>query len=252
MGPALGTFLAAVIDKPHWMFWISGGLLTVAGGLVILWVHEIKQVPTGPWRPQWIGSLRELMAAPRVGELFFLSFIFAMLWTGSVTILSIFVLRILESQPGITGSVVFWAGAVAMALSLSSVVALPLWGRVIDRWGADRVLTIATVSAAVTQLPLLALETPLQLVLSRVLFGVSACAMLPAIVRLLRQHAPAGMDARAISYSASFQFIAMGLAPFFAGMIGPAWGLRSYFALTAVLTLIALVLWVRSGLRAAT
>ena len=247
MGPALGTFLAAVIDKPHWMFWISGGLLLTGGGLVTIWVREIKQLTPGPWRPQWIGSLRELVAGPRVGVLFYLSFVFAMLWTGSVTILSIFVLRILETQPGGAGSVVFWAGAVAMGLSLSSVVALPFWGRVLDRWGAERVLTMATAAAALTQLPLLFLETPLQLVLTRVAFGLSACAMLPSIVRLLRNYVRPGMDARAISYSASFQFIAMGLAPFCAGMIGPAWGLRAYFALTTVLTIVGLVLWIRSG-----
>jgi hypothetical protein len=71
--------------------------------------------------------------------------------------------------------------------------------------------------------------------------------MQPAIVRLLKAHAPAGMDARAISYSASFQFIAMGLAPFFAGLIGPVLGLRAYFALIIVLTVAGLVLWLRSA-----
>jgi MFS family permease len=71
--------------------------------------------------------------------------------------------------------------------------------------------------------------------------------MLPVIIRLLRSYAPPGMDARAISYNASFQFIAMGLAPFCAGVIGPLFGLRAYFALTAVLTFAGLILWLRSG-----
>jgi hypothetical protein len=55
------------------------------------------------------------------------------------------------------------------------------------------------------------------------------------------------MDARAISYASSFQFFAMGLAPFAAGLIGPALGLRAYFALTIVLMLGGLMLWLRSG-----
>jgi hypothetical protein len=55
------------------------------------------------------------------------------------------------------------------------------------------------------------------------------------------------MDARAISYGASFQFIAMGLAPFCAGLIGPVLGLRAYFALTIALTIAGLMLWLRSG-----
>ena len=70
--------------------------------------------------------------------------------------------------------------------------------------------------------------------------------MQPAIMRLLKTHAPPGMDARAISYAASFQFVAMGLAPFCAGLIGPAFGLRTYFALVIGLTVAGLVLWMRS------
>jgi hypothetical protein len=39
----------------------------------------------------------------------------------------------------------------------------------------------------------------------------------------------------------------MGLAPFAAGLIGPALGLRAYFALTIALMLGGLVLWTRTG-----
>jgi MFS family permease len=136
-----------------------------------------------------------------------------------------------------------------MALAISGLVAMPLWGRVLDRHEPARVLAFATAAAVITHLPLLILQTPLQLVLARVAFGLSSAAMYPAIIRLLKEHAPKGMDARAISYGHSFQFIAMGLAPFGAGLIGPTLGLRAYFALTIVLTIAGLVLWLRSGVR---
>ena len=77
----------------------------------------------------------------------------------------------------------------------------------------------------------------------------TGAVMQPAIIQLLRIHAPAGMDARAISYSSSFQFFAMGLAPFCAGLIGPALGLRAYFAVTVMLTLGGLLLWLRAERR---
>jgi hypothetical protein len=38
----------------------------------------------------------------------------------------------------------------------------------------------------------------------------------------------------------------MGLAPFTAGLIGPAFGLRAYFAFTIALTVGGLLLWLRS------
>jgi hypothetical protein len=58
------------------------------------------------------------------------------------------------------------------------------------------------------------------------------------------------MDARAISYATAFQFFAMGLAPFGAGLIGPVFGLRAYFGLTIVLMLGGLVLWLHTGKKA--
>ena len=136
-----------------------------------------------------------------------------------------------------------------MALAFSGLLVLPLWGRVIDRYGPARVMAIAGAAAVVTHLPLLVLDTPLELVLSRVAFGLTAAAMHPAVVQLLRLHAPKGMDARAISYATSFQFFAMGIAPFVAGLVGPAFGLRVYFALTIFALTCGLANWLRTARR---
>ena len=246
-GPAVGAVLAALIDHQHWMFWISGGLMLSAGTLVTLFVHEVKQLTPGPWRPQWIGSLRELLAVPRMGALYLQYLVFAVLWGGNVMVISIFVLQLLEVQPAGAGSEAYWVGAAAMGLSISGLVALPLWGRVIDRWGAERVMVIAAIASIVTHLPLLVLQTPLQLVIARVVFGLSACVMLPAITRLLKSYAPVGMDARAIAYASSCNYVGAGVAPFVAGLVGPMFGLRAYFALTIVATVIGLVVWLRSA-----
>jgi MFS family permease len=247
LGPAAGAVLATLVAQQHRLFWASGALLLLAGLLVAVFVREVKPVAPGPWRIQWLGSLRELAAAPKMAPLFFLSFLFAVMWSGSVPVMSLYVLELLASQPHQSASEAWWIGAVALGLGLSAVVAMPLWGRVLDRRDPSRVLTIATAGAAVSQLPLVVLETPLQLVLARVAFGLSAAAMQPAIVRLLKDHAPRGMDARAISYATSFQFIAMGLGPFAAGLISPVLGLRAYFALTVLLALVGLGLWQRAA-----
>ena len=247
MGPALGSLLAAFIDKQHWVFWISGGLLLSGGTLVAVFAREVKHLAPGPWRPQWFSNLGELLAVPGIGPLFFLSLIFSVLANANVTIMTIYVLQLLAAQPEGAGSEAFWAGCVAMGLSVSSVIALPLWSRVVDRFNPARVLAVVTGIAALAHVPLLFLDTPLQLVMTRVAFGLGASVMVPVVVRLLKEYAPPGMDARAISYSSSFQLMAMGVAPFCAGLIGPALGLRTYFALTVVLTLAGLVLWLRKG-----
>ena len=163
--------------------------------------------------------------------------------------MSVYVLQLLGPEASGAGSGSFWVGAVAMALAVSSVISLMLCGRMLDRADPARVLLFATTAAGLTQIPLVVLETPLQLVIARAVFGLGASLMQPAIVRLLKNCAPQGMDARAISYATSFHFIAIGLAPFCAGLIGPVFGLRTYFALTVVLTLVSVFLWLRSSRR---
>jgi len=250
IGPAAGAALAALIDRQHWLFWISAALMLSGGALVALFVGEVKQLAPGPWRPQWVGSLRALLVVPRIGPLYLLAFLFSVMWYGSVTNVTVFVLQLLATQPADSGSEAFWVGAAAMALALSMLVAMPLWGRALDRVGPARVLALCAAATVVTHLPLLVLQTPFQLVLARVAFGLTAAGLPPAVFQLLRMHAPPGMDARAISYATAFQFFAMGLAPFGAGLIGPVFGLRAYFALTIVLMLGGLVLWLHTGKRA--
>jgi MFS transporter, DHA1 family, multidrug resistance protein len=245
MGPAVGAMFAAVIDPQHWMFWISSGLMLSGGMLVALFVREVKQLAPGPWHPQWVGSLRELLAVRRIGLLYLLAFLLSVMWNGAVTNITVFMLQLIAQRPADAESEAFWIGAAAMGLALPGLVVLPLWGRVMDRIGPARILVFSAAATIATHLPLLVLQTPLQLVLARVAFGLMAAAMQAAIFQLLRIHAPSGMDARAISYATAFQFFGMGLAPFFAGLIGPMLGLRAYFALTIVLMLGGLVLWLR-------
>ena len=237
LGPAIGAVLAALVDRQHWLFWFSGGLMVSGGILAALFVREVKQLAPGPWRPRWLSSLRELVAVPRVGVLMLMSFLFAVMWFGSVTNISVFVIQLLESggTDADAATEAYWIGATAVAAAVSMLIGTPVWGRIIDRIGPGRVLALCTAATVVTHLPLLILETPLQLVFTRIAFGLTAAGMPTATFHLLRIYAPPGMDSRAISYATAFHFFAMGLAPFVAGLIGPAFGMRAYFALTIVL-----------------
>lgn len=253
LGPVAGAALAVLLDRQHSLYWISAGLMLSGGILVALFVREVKHLAPGPWRPRLVGSLRELMAVPRIAPLFLLAFMFSILWHGSVANISLFVLQLLEAQPATagaeTGVAASWIGAAATAMALSTMVALPLWGGVIDRIGPGRVLAFGAAATVITHLPLLVLQTPMQLVLARVAFGLTAAGIQTAIFQLLRMHAPAGMDARALSYATAFQFLAMGVAPFAAGLVGPVLGLRAYFAMTTALMVGVLAMWLRAERR---
>jgi DHA1 family multidrug resistance protein-like MFS transporter len=246
LGPALGAMLIALFDQQHRVFWISAALMLVGGALVTFFAGEVKQLAAGPWRVRWVSGLRDLLAVPRIGLLYLLGFLFMIMWYGGVTVITVFVLQIMEARGADAAEEAFWVGAAAMAMAVGTMIALPFWGRVLDRIGPGRVLVFASVATVVTHLPLLFIDTPLQLVIVRAAFGLSAAAMPTAIVQLIRMHAPPGTDARAIAYSTAFQFFAMGVAPFAAGLIGPVLGLRVYFALTILAMAGGLVLWLRA------
>ncbi|MBY0271331.1 MAG: MFS transporter [Burkholderiales bacterium] len=246
LGPALGAALIALFDQQHRLFWISAALMFTGGALVAAFAGEVKQLAAGPWRVRWVGGLRDLLDVPRIGLLYLLGFLFMIMWYGGVTVITVFVLQILEARGADAAQEAFWVGAAAMAMAVGTVIALPFWGRVLDRSGPARVLVFASVATIITHLPLLIIDTPLQLVIVRAAFGLSAAAMPTAIVQLIRIHAPAGTDARAIAYSTAFQFFAMGVAPFAAGLIGPVFGLRVYFALTILAMAGGLALWLRA------
>ena len=249
-GPAVGATLADLMPNLHGLFWVSGGLLLAGGVLVALFVGEVKKLAPGPWRPRWLGSLRELLAVPRMGPLFLLSFVFAASWSGNVPVVTIYMMQLVGAQSaGLSEAA--WVGAAAMGLAFASVAVLPLWGKVIDTFGPGPVLVFATAASAVTHVLLIVVQTPLELVMARVAYGLTAAAMQPAYMQLIGIHAPPGTGARAIAYATAFQFIGMGVAPFFAGLIGPALGLRAYFTVIVVLTLGSLALWLVTQRRGA-
>ena len=246
IGPAAGVALAAFVTHQHWLFWISGGFMLTGGALVFLFVHEVKQLASGPWRPRWLGGLRDVLKVRRIGPLFFLAFLFSIMWNGSVTNVSVFVMQLLDTQRVTEpGADAFWVGTAAMASSVSMLLAMAVWGQVLDRIGPGRVLLYCAAGTIVTHLPLLILQTPLQLVVARIAFGLSSAGMQASLIYLLRLQSPPGMDARTLSYATAFQFLGMGIAPFLAGLIGPMLGLRAYFALITVMMAAGLALWLR-------
>ena len=47
-----GTRLRQIFRRGDHYLWISGGAMLLAGMMVLGWVHEIKQLAPGRWRPR--------------------------------------------------------------------------------------------------------------------------------------------------------------------------------------------------------
>ena len=97
-GPAWARCSRRYVPQTHWLYWISGAMMLTGGVLVLAFVREVKQLAPGRWRLEWIGPLRELLKVPRLGPPVFLAFLFAVLWGGNVTVMSLYTLKLLRGR----------------------------------------------------------------------------------------------------------------------------------------------------------
>jgi MFS family permease len=132
-----------------------------------------------------------------------------------------------------------------MAFTLAGIAMLPLWGQVLNRFASGRVLGVllAGTGAASVLLPLV--RNPLELTAARVLFAVFVSGLPPTLIRMIKDRAPQGMEARTLSYGTALQQMGSAAAPLIAGLLAPYLGLRGFFWLCSGLIVLGWVLWRR-------
>ena len=252
IGPAVGAALAHWLPAYRHLFWASGVLLGLAGLLTLLLAQERHQRPATPFRLHLVQDFRIIRRIPHMGRLMFLSFIHTFTYLGTTAIISVFVLELLARENVFAGPRVdFWVGAVTLAFTLASALVVPVWGRLLDRYGASRVLAASLLGGAVASLPTVFVLSPLQLTLARLVLGALAIGIGPALLATIKSRAPKGMESRVLAYQAAFGALGIGAGPFLAGQIGPLLGLRAFFALNSLLLGLAFVLWLHAITRGA-
>ena len=246
LGPVVGATIASMLPGYRYLFWVSAGFILAAGLLTLIFARERHTLPDQPFRMHPLQDIAIIRRLPNIRGLMFISFVNTFNFLGSTAIVSVFLLDMLEARGVTSGSAVdYWVGATVLAFTLSSVLAVPVWGRLMDRHGAQRMLAITLFTGAIGSLATVVAQTPLQLVASRAVLGLCAIGIAPAALTMTRIQAPDGMEARVLAYFAAFGALGIGAGPFIAGQIGPLVGLRAFFALNSLLLLAGFAIWVR-------
>ena len=247
IGPALGAYAAGLLPRYRDLFYLNAGLVLVAGLLALLFARERYGRPGTPFRLHLLRDLRIIVRIPNAVVLFLVMFATSVTFFGSGPIVTVYVLELLNpaGSPG-AADVNFWVGAVSVAFTAASALCVPAWGKLADRLGPPRVLTLSLLLGGLATLPVVFVESVSQLAAARFLAGAFAVGMGPAALAILKARSPRGMEGRVLSYSAAFSALGMGLGPFVAGQIGPWLGLRAFFVLNSALLLGLLVAWWRS------
>jgi MFS family permease len=251
LGPAMGAVIAGFLPSYRSLY-VASGVFSVAAGLMALALCQERFVrPEAPLRFHLARDARLVSRLPNVAVLFGVYLVYTLSFNGSVAIVSVYMLEMLPGRgigdPHLTNT---WIGAVSMALPIGSALAVPVWGRMLDRFGGPRVLAASLLLGMLAVAPVVLARTPLVLAGARFFFGAFAVGIGPAAITLIKHRSPPGMESRVLAYLTAFGMLGLGTGPFIAGQIGPWLGLRAFFVFNGLLLLTCLVAWYSSGFRA--
>ncbi|MGH7903529.1 MAG: MFS transporter [Candidatus Dormibacteraceae bacterium] len=216
VGPALGALLIHLID-------IRGMLLVDAAlsvGIAVVLTFTIREPertkPVGVSAFRLLrGAFGEIVSTPLVWRLF-VATMAAQLGVWIVTpFLPIYIQSL--SRPGSVSATATAVGAILSTVALAAAIGSAFWGRIVDRFGHVRVLTVTSVVAAAAILTVgLAGGGLVGLAAPMVVYGFFTAAMTVSIMALL---------VRTVSEERRGAVLGQVLFPFYvAGLIGPLLG----------------------------
>lgn len=246
LGPLAGAVLIGVLPSDRALFVFCAACMFGAGVMVLTRVREEHVRPAHALRIDLYGDVRRLSTVPGLTLLYYLQVLFSFTVFGTVTTVAMYTME-LRADPAESGgySVETWVAITAVAFTAANVAILPLWGWVLNRHPAERVLALILAGTCATGLLQPLVRDPLELTVARILFALFISGLPATLIHLIRERAPQGMEARTLSYGTALQQMGSALAPLIAGMLAPYIGLRGFFWLCAALLVIGWIWWVR-------
>nr|WP_234005648.1 MFS transporter [Lactobacillus sp. CBA3606] len=239
LGPLIGGGLASSVGY-RGAFFITGSLMALVFGLTWWGVQETVT----PLDRQSLPPLKPVLH--QVGRPFFIALFTSLLIIQATTNAITPLLSLLVGQltPD-AHQIILITGLVAAAPGLATILMASRIGRLIDHLGASRCL-MCFLGLAIIDLGLSSLVTQIwQLISLRFILGIADAALLPAIQVLTVDRIPRTVFGRVFSFNQSAQALGNVVGPGLAAVVATYWGYQPIFLLTALLELIALILWLR-------
>jgi DHA1 family multidrug resistance protein-like MFS transporter len=241
-GPLVGGLLGEAFGFRE-SFWITGGLLGLAGLCVVLFVKEDFTPVATQDRPGFWQSYRGLFAAPGMSGLYGLTFLRSMAATLITPIIALFVLSL---NGGVATGAAAATGLLIGVAAFTSAVSAVFLGRAGDRIGHNKVLIGCALVACVLQFPQMFVTAVWQLAILQALAGIATGGLVPSTAALMNLWAPAGNQGATYGLDNSVQASARVVAPMLAAAITAWLGYRGVFASSALVYLAigGLAVWV--------
>jgi DHA1 family multidrug resistance protein-like MFS transporter len=241
VGASLGPVVGGIVSDT-WgyraAFWVTGGLLFVAGLTVWRLVHEeFTPLPPDKAKPSsgfWDG-LRLVVRDRRLVGLFSIRTLLQLAVVTLSPILALFVQSLVPAGTRIASLTGLISGVQA-ATSAAGAVTL---GRAGDRLGYRRVLLTCAVGGALLYVPQFFVVNPWQLLVLQGAIGLVMSGVLASISALQAHLAPEGRQGAVYGVDASATSIANAIGPMLGATVAAVMGLRAPFLLASGLIALA-------------
>jgi DHA1 family multidrug resistance protein-like MFS transporter len=236
LGPLVGAALLAWVPTSQSMFLFTSVAMGAAAVLALTVVREQHQRPAHALRIDLIADVQRLWVVSGLKLLYYLQVLFSFTVYGATTIVSLYTMELVAERPGFGGlTVEGWLAATAVGFTLAGIVVMPFWGGLLDRMSSARVLGILLAGACLTSVLTPLARDPLELTVARVLFASFVSGLPPTLIRMIKDRAPQGMEARTLAYGTSIQQMGSAVAPLIAGLLAPYLGLRGFFVVCSAM-----------------
>ncbi len=245
MGASLGPLLGGVVADA-WgyraAFWVTGGLLFVAGVTVWRFVEERFEPPAGEKKKAgfWDG-LKVVVRDRSLVSLFSVRLVVRLAVRLIGPVLPLFV----QSLAPAAARLATITGLISATQAGASAVGALTIGRASDRLGYRRVLLVCAAGTAILFVPQFFVTNPWQLLVLQGGLGLAMSGVLASISALMANLAPEGRQGAVYGVDASVVSAANGIGPMLGASVAAAVGLRAPFLLAAgLLGLATLMAWV--------
>jgi len=118
-----------------------------------------------------------------------------------------------------SGAIGLWIGIIFASLSFSRVIALPIFGRLSDKYGPKRLICIGLFLYALLALAFLLVTDLYHVALIRFVRGITSAMVVPIARAYVGELSPKGQESRYMGYFSISFFLGMGLGPLIGGAL---------------------------------